>query len=301
MKNNYLRSVGLGVLAAAFCFPAESQTTFNYTGAMQTYVVPPGVTSVQIDVIAASGGYTYSSGPVLTGSGDGGRVEATLTVTPGSTLNIYVGGQGESPTGPIYAAGGFNGGGVGGTAFGAYAGGGGGGASDIRVGGTALTDRIVVAGGGGGSSFDCGGGGDGHGGGLTAVPGNWTCGGVVSQSGLPGTPSAGGAGGTYGGYASGMAGALGIGGAGGVDGASGGGGGGYYGGGGGAWAGGGGGSSYTDAVLATGVTHTQGYNEGNGMIVITELCTGLTTSVSATDVCEGDMVPFRPVQQRVAQ
>ena len=48
---------------------------------------------------------------------------------------------------------------------------------------------------------------------------------------------------------------------------SGGGGGGLFGGGGGSWNGGGGGSSYAKAT-ATGVVHTQGYQTGNGVVII---------------------------------
>jgi hypothetical protein len=70
-------------------------TTFNYTGGMQTYVVPPGVTSVQMDLYGAAG---YGS------LGYGGRVVANLTVTPGETLNVFVGGTGTGTTG------GYNGG-----------------------------------------------------------------------------------------------------------------------------------------------------------------------------------------------
>ena len=59
---------------------------------------------------------------------------------------MNVGGQGAG-----HDAGGFNGGG---SADGS-GGFGGGGASDIRIGGTALTDRVLVAGGGGGAARLC--------------------------------------------------------------------------------------------------------------------------------------------------
>ncbi len=57
-----------------------------------------------------------------------------------------------------------------------------------------------------------------------------------------------------------------MGGNGSINGISGGGGGGWYGGGGGVWNGGGGGSSFT-APSVTSVTHTQGYNSGDGQIL----------------------------------
>src|SRR5687767_3643163 len=114
-----------------------TQTTFNYTGAVQTYTVPSCVYSITVDVKGAAGG---SSGNGTAGSG--GRVQATIPVTPSEVLNIYVGGVGQSST----STGGWNGGGTGGSASG-----GGGGASDIRRGGNALSNRVVVAGGGGGA------------------------------------------------------------------------------------------------------------------------------------------------------
>jgi hypothetical protein len=55
------------------------------------------------------------------------------------------------------------------------------------------------------------------------------------------------------------------------------------------FAGGGGGSSYT-TPSATSVVHTQGFQSGNGQILITYTCTPLTPSVSDTEVCEGETV-----------
>ena len=223
---------------------APTTFTFSYTGGAQTWTVPAGTTSVTFDVRGAQGkNVVYSGCEAL-----GGRVVGTLTVTSGTTLTIYVGGAATSNIG------GYNGGGNGGNANG----GGGGGASDIRNGST----KLVVAGGAGGTGNNGGCGSDigGNGGGLT--------GGAVSNAG-GGTSSAGGAGGTYAGYASGSSGSSGTGGAGASNTNGGGGGGGYYGGGGASWWGGGGGSSYTHPTLASSVTHTQGFQSGNGSIVIT--------------------------------
>ena len=104
--------------------------TFTYTGAAQTWTVPDGVTAVAVEVDGAQGGDPDYGGL-------GGRVQATLAVTPGETLQVNVGGQGA------WLGGGFGGGGGNCCAWG------GGGASDIRRGGTTLNDRVVVAGGGG--------------------------------------------------------------------------------------------------------------------------------------------------------
>ena len=103
--------------------------------------------------------------------------------------------------------------------------------------------------------------------------GYYTSGGPgAGKAGQGGSQVAGGAAGCWwSGSGCGQAGSLGQGGNGGNSSGSygGAGGGGYYGGGGGtADAGGGGGSSYADALLSTGVTHTQGYRPGDGYITI---------------------------------
>ena len=246
------RAAWLLVLAAA---PVSSAVTFSYTGDMQTWTVPSGVTSITLDVRGSQGGqciYNDTNKPDDLG-GKGGRVVTAYPVTPGQTLNLFVGGI------P------YNGGGNG---AGSICQANGGGASDVRIGGTALTDRVLVAGGGGGGGNNCVGNAEpgGDGGGLQGATG-WQCNSQQGDSvGQGGTQSAGGAGGTP--FAT--AGALGIGGNGGGEGtASGGGGGGYYGGGGAAYGGGGGGSSYTSS-WATSVAHTQGFQNGTGQILISE-------------------------------
>jgi len=237
--------------------------TFSYTGAEQTFTVPSGVNSITVDIKGAGGGYVSSSGS------KGGRVQATLPVTAGETLYIYVGGSGIRGN-----AGGFNGGGsVGGGNSSNYNSGGG--ASDIRSGGNALSNRIAVAGGGGGNGGNCGAdsapGGDG--GGLVGESGCENSCSNCQYTGAGGTQSAGGvAGPTSNNYCTGNNdGTLGNGGSNTGSGPGGfrgtGGGGGYYGGGSGCYEGAGGGSSYT-AGNASSVTHTQGYQSGNGEIVI---------------------------------
>jgi hypothetical protein len=121
----------------------SGSSTFGFTGGMQTFIVPPGITSVQIECYGGQGSAALSAAPGL--GGLGAYASGSLTVTPGQVLNIFVGGQGGIPTG------GYNGGGNGGDA----SAGGGGGATDVRVGGITLGDRVIVAGGGGagGSSF----------------------------------------------------------------------------------------------------------------------------------------------------
>ncbi|MCT8338557.1 HYR domain-containing protein [Flavobacteriaceae bacterium TK19130] len=227
--------------------------TFSYTGAPQQFVVPAGVTEIQAIVYGAQGGANWVNNVNF-----GGGVEATIPVVPGETLYIYVG---EQPTG---LTGGWNGGGNG-----ESAGAGGGGASDIRIGGTALTDRIVVAGAGGGAGFWSGqhvwgglGGGLIGGAGYRDTPAN--------PGGDPGTQTSSGNGTCASFNNPSVAGGLGFGGSPNGCGCEGyGGGAGYYGGAGsGNCRGGGGGSSYT-APTVTDVVHSQGVRQGNGEITIT--------------------------------
>ncbi len=235
-------------------------TTFRYTGAEQDLTIPTGVRRVTISAQGAAGGETAEFG----GGGAGGSTVATIDVTPGETLAVFVGGQGGANSG-AGAAGGFNGGGAGG---GDYGTGGGGGASDVRQGGIMLANRVVVAGGGGGGGgypeMSTGGGG----GTTTGGVGEGTYG---VGGGGGGTQTRGGAGGDGEGNPDGMAGTLREGGAGASSSdPGGGGGGGYYcgGGGGGGGAGGGGGSSFALAS-ATSVTMVRGVRAGFGQVVIT--------------------------------
>jgi hypothetical protein len=62
--------------------PADAvMQTFNYTGAVQTFVVPPEVASVTFRAVGAQGGTGYNNGNTV--GGKGGSVTATITVTPG--------------------------------------------------------------------------------------------------------------------------------------------------------------------------------------------------------------------------
>lgn len=123
--------------------PVDAQSagsvTFDYSGAVQTFTVPAGLTNVSVAAYGAAGGGSITAG------GTGGLVTATIAVTPGEVLSIYVGGKGSDALGygiePV--SGGFNGGGGS-----AGCGAGGGGASDVRRGST----KLVIAGGGGGTA-----------------------------------------------------------------------------------------------------------------------------------------------------
>jgi hypothetical protein len=251
-----------GMLALAASASATTET-FNYTGAAQTWTVPAGVTSATFDLYGAQGG-TYAIGAEPGVGGLGGRATATISVTPGDSIQVDVGGAGFSCCIAPWPQAAFNGGGAPEIS-------GGGGASDIRIGGTALSDRKVVAGGGGGGNGVSTGGDGGGLSGLAATPGFA----LENAPGNGGTQSSGGeAGGT-----------LGVGGTALTGG--GGGGGGYYGGGGGLRAGGGGGSGYGP----TGTTFGTGVRSGNGLVTVTYTepmtIADLIDSVNALKIAKG--------------
>jgi hypothetical protein len=282
--------------AANGAAPAASHDqVFKYTGRPQSFKVPAGVTHLTITAYGANGapGMVYPSGFASAG-GSGRMVTATIPVTPGEELGIFVGGSGQR--------GGFNGGGqvVGSNcskncaAFGGDAGVGGG-ASDVRQGGDTLTDRVLVAAGGGGggndgyySSGSSNGGAGGAAGGRKGASGEAGEGLLKGGGGAGATQRAGGKGGAGGapsGGCGGSNGTLGAGGdagpeSGGCGANGGGGGGGYYGGGGGgaggpgtdsdvggSGGGGGGGSSFVEKD-AKRVKMIDAANTADGSIVI---------------------------------
>lgn len=261
---------------------------FKFKGHKQTFTVPSGVTTIEIEAMGAAGGGATGYGEKSVG-GLGGRLSAKIPVTPGEKLAVFVGGAGGTN-------GGFNGGAPSGGVSGSGGdAGGGGGASDVREGGDRLRDRILVAGGGGGGggpSVFYGTGDGGLGGGLVGGSGAGNCypNGATGCGGTGGTQSAGGVGGPggdrygFGRGTTGRDGKIALGGAGGSAESSGGGGGGgggaggYYGGGGGGGGsnstsggggggGGGGGSSYAEPS-ARHVKDVQGVSSGNGQVII---------------------------------
>ena len=150
-------------LAAAVPTAAQASTVVNFTtvGAT-TWTVPTGVTSVDVVAIGGSGA-TASSGFGGLG-GSGARVSATMTVTGGQSLSLFVGGGAEA----------------------GHASNGGGGSSSVNAG--TVGNQIIAGGGGGGME-----GGDGGAGGGASGAGN--DGGGTS----PGGGGSGGTGGTSGG------------------------------------------------------------------------------------------------------
>lgn len=244
--------------AATAATPDSGSTTYVSTGAEQTFVVPDGVNSINVLAVGGRGG---SGALGSTRGGFAASVDADLDVTPGQTLYVEVGGNGQDGSLSAVAQGGFNGGGRGLPSSGA----GGGGASDVRTAAAgdaaSLESRLIVAGGGGGAAI-------GGQGGDSAQNGNdgvaTTCFAPEGGPGGGGTQTADGLGGSSSSSnAYGELGGPGFGGRGGTNPpgsptsavGGGGGGSGYHGGGGGGAGascagGGGGGSSYVDPTVA---------------------------------------------------
>lgn len=276
---------------------AQNAKVFDYTGSVQEYVVPDGVTSIKVELFGAQGGFgrwEKQSFEDKYKGGKGGMLSATYPVKPQETIYIFVGGKGKDASDYLQGEGGFNGGADGRNTgnYGPYCGGGGGGASDIRMGGKELENRVLVAGGGGGSGSNYPDGGDhgGAGGGLRAN--NGLSEGLPSHesAGQGANQSAGGVGGQWRSYLKGEQGKFGLGGTAADSTSGGGGGGGYYGGGGGSWSGGGGGSSYAGAQ-ALEIQHNIGVQEGNGKVVITPACISPEIEVTGgTEICHGDEI-----------
>jgi hypothetical protein len=305
--------VGCALAATLLATPVASAVTqtFSIPGA-SSFTVPAGVTSVEVDAIGGQGGGALvAPAQFRCQGGAGSRVQGTMSVTPGQTYWVVVGGAGGDsyPTSPNPSSqGGYNGGGAGRSEQ--WSSGGGGGASDIRTlpvaNGMTLGSRLLIAGGGGGAGGDnrdaCPSGGSGG-----ANPGAGHPGAFGATGGQPGTQSAGGTRGVSEACtdpSESTNGALGVGGIGAYEqqsnglchGSGGGGGGGRYGGGGGGASqqsmffgggGGGAGSNYTaGGITAVSITTAaravpESAGPRNGSVTISYAAAPPTVTISA--------------------
>lgn len=279
VKDVVVRAANGQVARATFAY---APLAFTYTGALQSFTVPAGVTAITVEAWGAAGGGGHGAG---VRGGAGGYVTGTFAVDAGQVLTVLVG-QGGARWFGLDA--GADGGG-GSPADGGSGAGAGGGLSGVFLpspdGGVSQAAALVVAGGGGGGGFfanvafgSAGGNGGGAFGGGGAAPGTT----AFDARGLGGSQQAGGVGGCSLGASLAQCGQTGLplqGGGGGVDllttprvGATfgggggvgrspafnaGGGGGGYFGGGGGAnetAQGGGGGSGFVAASASAAAT-----------------------------------------------
>lgn len=92
------------VVASPGCAQSGSTTTCTYlfTGTDQTFVVPQGVTSLQVVLIGGHGGSAEPGGPHTGPGGSGAVVAGTLPVAGGTTLYVDVGGKGGNGSQPIH-------------------------------------------------------------------------------------------------------------------------------------------------------------------------------------------------------
>lgn len=306
MKQYYNFKLFLTLCLSLGLSAAWGQTTvFDFTGEYESYIVPDGVTSINIEALGAQGA-SGQSGRV---GGRGARMSGDFDVVPGSELIIVVGGEGQGQSS------GSNGGGGGGSFVvvndpdGDY---------EIDAGpfaGTTVTP-LIVAGGGGGTRTSVGSDGNpgvvgdmgtsssgsGFTGGGTpvtapeaggiALSSSWGSGGAgfVGDGGNDGTSGCGGDS-----FLNGAQGGTGCGSSG--DNAAGGFGGGgqgrgsWGGGGGGGWSGGqggrvaGGGGSYNIGMAQD---NASGFQNDDGQVTIQVLCLGLTIDIPVTGVCIGE-------------
>ena len=243
--------------ATGSCLPSTKTVTCTYTAVgADTFVVPAGVTALSVVATGAGGGagdgqnlgVTISGRVAATGAngGSGAQVTATVAVTAGETLAVFVGGGGGGGGGgdsPAWGGGGGSTNLAAGTAQQVIAGGGGGagammseadnhtgGNGGVGANGAGGNGNISVTGaciggyggasGIGGAGFEevaagsvgitalIGGGGNGNGGaGGAGSVGTDGAGGTGSGTGTGGTGSIGGGGGGYGGGSSGCGGA----------------------------------------------------------------------------------------------
>jgi gliding motility-associated-like protein len=171
-------------------FAQTTTQTYGYTGANQTFVVPAGITCINVQAWGAGGGGGGGDSYGGSNGGGGAYTTNTFTVVPGATLTIVVGGGGGSGTGcggnAPGGAGGFGlgnggaGGNSGATNCSGSAGAGGGG-TGIMNGATVMI--VAGGGGGGGGGGNHAGGGDGGGGGVAGVGANGAVAGALNASG----------------------------------------------------------------------------------------------------------------------
>lgn len=178
MKNGIRKGNGLAKItySGVESYSVPTSQSFEYTGAVQEFVVPISG-YYKLETWGAEGGLgTVNQWGLPSEAGRGGYTSGITYLTEGTVLYVYVGEYGIDQFQSTVA---FNGGGA---AFGytgtsqPHIGGRGGGATDIRlVGGSwdnveGLKSRIIVAGGGGGAQSSCGYvASAGHGGGLTGT------------------------------------------------------------------------------------------------------------------------------------
>jgi hypothetical protein len=273
--------------AESFVPPPVSNNTFTYTGTIQNYTVPVGVTQLTITAVGASGGSVNVNCSAI--GGRGASVSGVFTVTPGQVLALLVGQKGFSNNADAGGGGGSFVVATPSTAL-LVAGGGGGASNNIGSCGTNLVgiDATLTASATASGNGLVAGGVNGNGGGASGGSGGGGGGFLTNGTGGSGTPASGGKSflnGGAGGTGNNLdGGGFGGGGAGWFTGGNGGGGGGYSGGGTSSaqpFTGGGGGASFN---AGTNQVNIAAVGLGDGTITITAPTVGGCTSAQRIPV-----------------
>jgi gliding motility-associated-like protein len=171
-------------------FAQAASQTFTYTGANQTFVVPPNVNCISVQAWGAGGGGggndTQSGAP----GGGGAYATSIFTVIPGTSYTIVVGGGGvQGVNCAASVPGGAGGFGLGNGAIGGDPGsngcsgpGGGGGGGTGIIDGSGATLLVAGGGGGGGGGGNYGSGANGGGGGVAGSSSDGASVGAVGAS-----------------------------------------------------------------------------------------------------------------------
>ena len=159
VSNDY-GSITSAVVTLSFGFQAVS--SFNYTGYVQPYVVPAGVTQLWFS-ITGGGGANGTAGYSAGQGGFGGSVQGIVSANQYETLTLSVGAGGSGTNGGTSPLSGYAGGNGG---NGLYAGGGGAAATVVIM---SDGGSIICGGGGGGGSGGGSGGSSGGSGGASII------------------------------------------------------------------------------------------------------------------------------------
>ena len=94
LKADYILTILIGLFLTLQSVAQIVTTTFNYTGSLQTFTVPSGITTINIDARGAQGG-SVTIACAATG-GIGARMVVDIEITPGEVITILVGGDGQN-------------------------------------------------------------------------------------------------------------------------------------------------------------------------------------------------------------
>ena len=98
----------LNMLVGALKEKEEVIVPYNYTGSVQSFSIPSGVTEVEAYVFGPGGGPDTSDGIANSTGGAGGFTTGTINTSSGGTLKIIVGGAGGPGTQSNGSGGGYS-------------------------------------------------------------------------------------------------------------------------------------------------------------------------------------------------